>query len=53
MSVEFTKPFPDTSPSSTSKRAGTLAACHFPLTREEVEQQLPVALTAPQASPTA
>jgi peptide/nickel transport system ATP-binding protein/oligopeptide transport system ATP-binding protein len=30
--------------------AGTLAACHFPLTREEVELQLPAALTAAQAS---
>jgi len=32
------------------KGPGTLAACHFPLTREEVEQQLPAALTAAQAS---
>jgi peptide/nickel transport system ATP-binding protein/oligopeptide transport system ATP-binding protein len=30
--------------------AGTLAACHFPLTPEEVEQQLPAALAAAQAS---
>ncbi len=33
--------------------SGTRAACHFPLTREEVELQLPVALTARHASPTA
>jgi oligopeptide/dipeptide ABC transporter ATP-binding protein len=32
------------------KSPGTLAACHFPLTQEEVELQLPVALTAAQAS---
>jgi peptide/nickel transport system ATP-binding protein/oligopeptide transport system ATP-binding protein len=31
------------------KSPGTLAACHFPLTREEVESQLPSALTAAQA----
>jgi peptide/nickel transport system ATP-binding protein/oligopeptide transport system ATP-binding protein len=35
------------------KSAGTLAACHFPLTREEVELQLPASLTAAQTSPTA
>jgi peptide/nickel transport system ATP-binding protein/oligopeptide transport system ATP-binding protein len=29
---------------------GTLAACHFPLTREEVDAQLPAALTTAQAS---
>jgi oligopeptide/dipeptide ABC transporter ATP-binding protein len=32
------------------KGAGTLAACHFPLTREEVALQLPAALTQAQAS---
>jgi peptide/nickel transport system ATP-binding protein/oligopeptide transport system ATP-binding protein len=32
------------------KGAGTLAACHFPLTREEVELQLPAALTRAHAS---
>ena len=34
------------------KDAGTLAACHFPLTREEVELQLPAALTAQASSST-
>jgi peptide/nickel transport system ATP-binding protein/oligopeptide transport system ATP-binding protein len=28
------------------KGSGTLAACHFPLTREEVDAQLPAALAA-------
>jgi oligopeptide/dipeptide ABC transporter ATP-binding protein len=28
------------------KRTGTVAACHFPLTREEADLQLPAALTA-------
>jgi peptide/nickel transport system ATP-binding protein len=34
------------------KDSGTLAACHFPLTREEVELQLPAALTAQASSST-
>jgi peptide/nickel transport system ATP-binding protein/oligopeptide transport system ATP-binding protein len=29
------------------KRSGTLAACHFPLTREEVDRTLPAALVGP------
>jgi peptide/nickel transport system ATP-binding protein/oligopeptide transport system ATP-binding protein len=33
-----------------SKGGQTLAACHFPLTREEVDVQLPAALTATHAS---
>jgi peptide/nickel transport system ATP-binding protein/oligopeptide transport system ATP-binding protein len=35
------------------KGAGTLAACHFPLTHEEVALQLPAALTQAQASSSA
>ena len=33
-------------PEFESKGGGTLAACHFPLTREEVSEQLPAALVA-------
>jgi peptide/nickel transport system ATP-binding protein/oligopeptide transport system ATP-binding protein len=32
------------------KSGGTLAACHFPLSREEVELRLPAALTGNQSS---
>jgi oligopeptide/dipeptide ABC transporter ATP-binding protein len=40
-------------PALEDKGSGSLAACHFPLTREEVAERLPAALTRDQASSSA